>query len=338
MAKITEYLEQEFPTCEDDSARAAPTGIAFEQLALRASDTIRHSIARVSLLSLLMLLPLSGCMVCQYAKRTVLNEPSAYSWRSDRKRSVKVYRSWAEQAWADHGGSACGAGVSDAYETGFKDGFVDYVYAGGSGEPPAIPPRKYWNVGVRSSGGSAEATDWFAGFRSGSQVAHNEGYREQALVPASAFLGPQENCWDGPPRSIDSFSPPVPEHQNPTHQNPEFLLPGQLESSESSEGVAPTLPLGDSSSEEEMPVPGGSSPKSIPPARSDSPSIPESNSPEPDPDVDELFDARAADLDSLRPNRIRQAKFTVPIREASKRQQGVAAFSAAVRAASKPNP
>ena len=292
----------------------------------------------VSLLSLLMLLPLSGCMVCQYAKRTVLDEPSAYSWRGDRKRSVEVYRSWAEEAWSEHGGSACGAGVSSAYETGFKDGFVDYVYAGGSGEPPAIPPRKYWNVGERIANGNVEARDWFAGFRNGAQVAHNEGYREQTLVPASVFFGPEAHCWDGPPGSIDSFAPPIPEAQNP-----EFLLPGQLESNEREK--TPRLPSTESSSGEEMPLPGGAEKESEAPSLRE-PSVPRRipgleppASPESDSGLDKLFDTSAGDVNRLSTNRILRANHTETGRDAStvdqgeKKQQGVAAFSAAMQSA-----
>src|SRR5262245_40493593 len=32
------------------------------------------------------------------------------------------------------------------YADGFRQGFVDYLNAGGTGEPPPVPPRKYWGV------------------------------------------------------------------------------------------------------------------------------------------------------------------------------------------------
>lgn len=76
----------------------------------------------------------------------------------------------------------CDAAASPDYVAGFRDGFVDYVYAGGTGEPPPVPPRRYWNVGLRSPGGKARANDWFAGFRHGARSAHDGGYREMGTV------------------------------------------------------------------------------------------------------------------------------------------------------------
>ena len=107
---------------------------------------------------------------------------------ADRDESVEVYRTWADQAWREQGGSDPGQCDSLAYTAGFKDGFVDYVYGGGSGEPPPVPPRPFWNVDIRNPRGHTEATDWFAGYRHGAQVAREEGYRKRTLVPLSMFL------------------------------------------------------------------------------------------------------------------------------------------------------
>ncbi len=129
-----------------------------------------------------------GCSVCQQARRTLIIEPSEYSWRYDRRRSVKAYRQWADEAWARENGG-CPAGTDlDEYALGFRDGFVDYVYAGGTGEPPPVPPRKFWNVAWRTPPGFADAEQWFAGYRHGAQSARNGGYREGGIAHSS-FAG-----------------------------------------------------------------------------------------------------------------------------------------------------
>ena len=68
---------------------------------------------------------------------------------------------------------------------GFRDGFVDYVYAGGNGEPPPVPPRQYWNVMLRSPEGKQLADQWFAGYRHGAQIARDGGYRDLGTIRTS---------------------------------------------------------------------------------------------------------------------------------------------------------
>jgi len=185
----------------------------------------------IILLSFLACVLLNGCTLCQNAKRTLFNEPSDFSWMADRKQSLEVYRSWADSAWCEHSSTESGQHVSDAYIGGFKEGFVDLVYAGGTGEPPPVPPRKFWNVGVRNPNGHSEATDWFAGFRHGALVALEEGYRERTLVPSSLFLfGLQEDCQQEKPcfqepQSTIQTEPGPPEIVSPGQQAPKQQAP-----------------------------------------------------------------------------------------------------------------
>jgi hypothetical protein len=74
---------------------------------------------------------------------------------------------------------------SAEFELGFKDGFTDYLYAGGTGEPPPVPPRCLWNLDYRTPRGRQAADDWFAGFRCGAAVVRENGYREKMLLPSS---------------------------------------------------------------------------------------------------------------------------------------------------------
>lgn len=128
---------------------------------------------------------LAGCSVCQQARRTLLDEPAQFSWKKDRSRSLSLYRDWADAAWRAEV-RACSSGLdTEEYSAGFRDGFVDFVYAGGSGEPPPVPPRKFWNVGWRSPGGHGAADQWFAGFRHGASAARDGGYRQRATLYSS---------------------------------------------------------------------------------------------------------------------------------------------------------
>jgi hypothetical protein len=68
---------------------------------------------------------------------------------------------WAERAW-QRVQSAGGGRYSNAYAQGFKEGFADYLYEGGDGEPPPLPPKKYRVLRAQSPAGYQAAEDWFA--------------------------------------------------------------------------------------------------------------------------------------------------------------------------------
>jgi hypothetical protein len=126
-----------------------------------------------------------GCSVWRHARRTLITEPSEYSSKHDRARSLKAYRQWADEAWTAESGSCPEVAGDDDYALGFKDGFVDLVYAGGDGQPPPVPPRQFWNVAWRNPPGNAAASNWFAGYRHGAYVAREGGYRENGIVPSA---------------------------------------------------------------------------------------------------------------------------------------------------------
>jgi hypothetical protein len=104
-------------------------------------------------------------------------EPSKYCFKIDKVRSLSVYHRWAAEEWERAVQSSPDITNSPSYHAGFVDGFVDYVYRGGTGEPPPIPPREFWNVEGRSPEGKAMANDWFAGFRHGARMGSEGGYR-----------------------------------------------------------------------------------------------------------------------------------------------------------------
>ncbi|MBY0524781.1 MAG: hypothetical protein K2R98_15355 [Gemmataceae bacterium] len=71
------------------------------------------------------------------------------------------------------------------YVRGFEDGYTDYLYAGGNGEPPVVPPFEYRKVSYETPEGVQAIEDWFAGFRRGTAAARASGQRELIVLPVS---------------------------------------------------------------------------------------------------------------------------------------------------------
>src|SRR5262249_51791269 len=87
----------------------------------------------------------------------------------------------AETAFAQRGADVGAA--SEAFHDGFIEGFIDYVEAGGSGEPPYLPPFHFRLTEYRTPEGHAAIGDWYAGFREGSAAARASGLGELTYVP-----------------------------------------------------------------------------------------------------------------------------------------------------------
>jgi hypothetical protein len=76
------------------------------------------------------------------------------------------------------------------YARGFKQGFADYLKAGGTGAPPPIPPRQYWNTCYQTPRGHQAVEEWYGGFRHGSAMAQDSGFRQWITVPSSLAQPP----------------------------------------------------------------------------------------------------------------------------------------------------
>lgn len=143
---------------------------------------------QTAIASALLLCCNAGCLsVCNNAYRTLVKEPKQFSWRRDRCESRTLYASWAADAWSEQRSSGVECRSAD-FVLGFQEGFVEYCYAGGTGEPPPVPPRPYWNSLNRVAPLRTGAYEWFDGYRLGARIAREGGYRDQAVVPASASL------------------------------------------------------------------------------------------------------------------------------------------------------
>jgi hypothetical protein len=134
------------------------------------------------LLASLPLLCVSGCSWLPYLGRNLVGTPleAVESCCFDVTMHFR-----ARKAWRDIVASSPAKEFSSAYGDGFCNGFVDYVRRGGTGEPPAIPPMCYRYPVLRTPEQQQAIDDWFAGFRHGSAVAREQGWREGVVIPIS---------------------------------------------------------------------------------------------------------------------------------------------------------
>jgi hypothetical protein len=136
---------------------------------------------------------------------------------ADEVKFIKITRKRAEEYWKQVCLSS-GHAFSQAYHEGFVEGFVDYVEAGGSGEPPFLPPFRYRLSHFRTPEGIALVEDWYAGFRNGSSVARASGLRDLSLIPLPNYAVPKD-------LNEDSEAPAAP---RPLAGQPKATIPEAL--------------------------------------------------------------------------------------------------------------
>lgn len=91
----------------------------------------------------------------------------------------------AKDAWEEVRREHPDLNYSKDYGLGFKEGFADYLDAGGNGQPPAVPPFRYRLAHYQTPQGYAAIQDWYAGFRHGAAVARTTGFRDTIVIPIS---------------------------------------------------------------------------------------------------------------------------------------------------------
>ena len=126
-----------------------------------------------------------GCGPLSYATRTLIIEPVHYCITPTAVYEIHRDYGLAETAWQEITKANPDPSYSPDYVCGFKDGFADFLYAGGTGEPPPLPPRQYWKIKYETAEGHQAIEDWFAGFRHGASVAQTTGYRQWVTIPSS---------------------------------------------------------------------------------------------------------------------------------------------------------
>ncbi len=182
-----------------------------------------------------------GCSPITNTVRTLIIEPGEYCLRVESRAERKRDDALALVAWNEHLASCPDSEFTESFERGFKEGFADYLYAGGSGNPPPVPPRCYWGPKYETPEGHMAVEDWFAGFRLGSALAVSSGYRNLVTIPASTGLQSRNARATNPPDSktgiddllpaprevpFDSPSPAVKAPSEKTTFKPNCGLPG----------------------------------------------------------------------------------------------------------------
>ena len=119
------------------------------------------------------------------AVRTVIREPKIFPLQKNDYVERIRDRFLARKAWADMLATNPGQDYSGDYCRGFKDGFADYLYEGGTGEPPDLPPRHYWRIGYQTPAGRQAIGEYFGGFRHGVAVCQASSLRQYATVPSA---------------------------------------------------------------------------------------------------------------------------------------------------------
>jgi hypothetical protein len=152
----------------------------------------------------------TGCRLYDNFIRTTIGEPLHFSSRWDEKWSQVRFRRMARSAL--HQSHALARAELDNYrvepfsvdeQCGFEDGFVDFLEAGGTGNAPPLPPRRYWKAKYQTPDGRRAVEDWFRGYEHGAIAAQASGYRGLVTVPlADAIVSTTQPFYPGQIRTV----------------------------------------------------------------------------------------------------------------------------------------
>jgi hypothetical protein len=124
----------------------------------------------------------SGCaLICDATSLMVFKARESIE---DCHENVRNHK-WAEEAWVHVKAGTPGVPFSKDYAQGFKDGFAYFLFRGGNGEPPPLPPNSYRKVAYQTPQGYQAIEDWFAGYRHGEELLARieELLRDRGLAP-----------------------------------------------------------------------------------------------------------------------------------------------------------
>src|SRR5207253_2095221 len=100
-------------------------------------------------------------------------------------REARRNRQWAQAAWQKAWVTLPPGQRSEDYAHGFKDGYAEYLFRGGDGEPPLIAPARYRHLRFQNQQGYHAIEDWFAGYRHGAGLARDTGARRWITGPSA---------------------------------------------------------------------------------------------------------------------------------------------------------
>lgn len=170
---------------------------------------------------------------CQLAANSVHGVCAEITRKIDDTKECKRNKLLAAAVWEDIQRTGH---YSVDYGLGFKDGFVDFLDAGGNGSPPPVPPRRYLTFRFQTPEGYQAINDWFAGFRHGAAVAAESGYRQYIIAPSQLSPpvpnGPDAHSGDIIPSThtpdLRPGFPPTPQPLVPQPLVPQPLVPSPV--------------------------------------------------------------------------------------------------------------
>jgi hypothetical protein len=153
----------------------------------------------------------SGCALVEDATRNVVVGVTA---PIETHREVARNKAWAEAAWQKVCSSGGPREFSADYTQGFKDGYAEYLFRGGDGEPPLLAPAHYRHLRYQTPEGYQAVEDWFAGYRQGAATARDTGARRWITGPTGLLPEVHEPITEHldilpPPRELPKLNEPV---------------------------------------------------------------------------------------------------------------------------------
>jgi hypothetical protein len=133
----------------------------------------------------------------------------------------------ARAAWDHYCRAHPGPPTSGDFAEGFKAGFADYLYEGGDGLPPAVPPFPYTLRRYETPQGHAAIETWYAGFAAGSAAAQESGLRDSIVIPLAEPPLSAVSGSSGRPAAPPPAAAPAP-GSVPPGQQPEALPPPRV--------------------------------------------------------------------------------------------------------------
>src|SRR4029079_17454825 len=145
----------------------------------------------------------------------------------------------------------------------------------GTGEPPPVPPRQYWNAILRTEHGKQRANQWFEGYRHGARVARDGDFREMGIVHSSA---------SGVPSNAGEWvagreMPPFGRYESAVTPNSINTLPDPATSPHEDQSDKPPAPKGLDARPNDSAPPTAQPSKIVPPASGAAPEKPTSAAP-----------------------------------------------------------
>ena len=138
----------------------------------------------------------SGCALIEDSNRNLF---VALSTPIETHREMARNRSWAEAAWQKERCTQGFAERTEDYAQGFKEGYAEFLFRGGDGEPPLVAPLRYRHIRYQNANGYLAIENWFAGYRHGAAIARDTGARSwvtgpsglQSAIPKNGTHDPQ---------------------------------------------------------------------------------------------------------------------------------------------------